>query len=210
MPDSIILFGYSDHGLVVADLILLGGRSIVGYCEPEEKQFNPYQLKYLGYEEDEEVIEQIKEEHYFVSIGDNHIRRRLTMHLIKMMSNPPENVIHPNAYISSTVTVAEQGVLVGSYCTINACSVIGNGVICNTNAIIEHECIIDDFVHIAPSATLCGKVKVGENTFIGANAVVRQGIRIGKNVVVGAGAVVVKDIPDGSIVVGNPSRRILR
>ena len=208
MSDSIILFGYSDHGLVVADLILFGGRYIAGYCEPEEKQFNPYQLKYLGFEGDEEVVRQIKEENYFVSIGDNHIRRRLTLQLIKMMSNPPVNVIHPNAYISSTATVADQGVLIGSHCTINACAKIGKGVICNTHSVIEHECIIDDFAHIAPSATLCGKVKVGENTFIGANAVVKQGIQIGKNVVVGAGAVVVKNIPDDTIVVGNPSRKM--
>ena len=49
-------------------------------------------------------------------------------------------------------------------------------------------------------------VYIGENTWIGANAVIVPGIRIGKNVVIGAGSVVTKDIPDDVIAVGNPCR----
>lgn len=49
-------------------------------------------------------------------------------------------------------------------------------------------------------------VYIGENTWIGANAVIVPGIHIGKNVVIGAGSVVTKDIPDDVIAVGNPCR----
>ena len=49
-------------------------------------------------------------------------------------------------------------------------------------------------------------VYIGENTWIGANAVIVPGIRIGKNVVIGAGSVVTKDIPDDVLAVGNPCR----
>jgi sugar O-acyltransferase (sialic acid O-acetyltransferase NeuD family) len=92
--------------------------------------------------------------------------------------------------------------------TINALAKIGIGAICNTYSIIEHECIIGDFAHIAPGAVLCGNVKVGENSFVGAKSVIRENITIGKNVIIGAGSVVVKDIPDNVKVVGNPARII--
>ena len=49
-------------------------------------------------------------------------------------------------------------------------------------------------------------VYIGENTWIGANAVVVPGVTIGKNCVIGAGSVVTRDIPDGVVAVGNPCR----
>lgn len=53
-----------------------------------------------------------------------------------------------------------------------------------------------------------GRIKIGNNVFIGAGAIILPGIEIGDNVVVGAGAVVTKDIPSDSLVVGNPARVI--
>lgn len=51
-------------------------------------------------------------------------------------------------------------------------------------------------------------VHIGENVWIGANAVVLPGITIGDNSVIGAGSVVTKDIPPNVIAVGNPCRVI--
>ena len=47
---------------------------------------------------------------------------------------------------------------------------------------------------------------VGNDSHVGAGAVVRQEINIGKGALVGAGSVVVKDIPDGVTAYGNPCR----
>lgn len=52
-------------------------------------------------------------------------------------------------------------------------------------------------------------VYIGENTWIGAGAVIVPGVHIGKNTIIGAGSVVTKDIPDNVVAVGNPCR-ILR
>ena len=49
-------------------------------------------------------------------------------------------------------------------------------------------------------------VHIGENTWIGAGAVIVPGVTIGKNVVIGAGSIVAKDIPDNVVAVGNPCR----
>ena len=91
---------------------------------------------------------------------------------------------------------------------INSQVIIGKGCIVNTGAIIDHECEIGDFSHIAPGATLSGNVKVGKSCFIGANSTVIQGVKIGNNVIIGAGAVVIKDVPDNITIVGNPAKII--
>ena len=49
-------------------------------------------------------------------------------------------------------------------------------------------------------------VRIGENCWIGAGAVLLPGVTIGDNVVIGAGSVVTKDIPSNVVAVGNPCR----
>jgi len=52
------------------------------------------------------------------------------------------------------------------------------------------------------------KIIIGDNVWIGANAVILPGVTIGNNVVVGAGAVVNKDVPDSVVVAGVPAKII--
>ena len=52
------------------------------------------------------------------------------------------------------------------------------------------------------------EVTIGDNVWIGGNAVICPGVHIGDNVVIGAGSVVTKDIPEWSVAVGNPCRVI--
>ena len=49
-----------------------------------------------------------------------------------------------------------------------------------------------------------GKIKIGNNCFIGTNAVITKGVRIGNHCLVGANAVVTKSFPDFSIILGVP------
>ncbi len=82
---------------------------------------------------------------------------------------------------------------------------IGKGFISAPGSII--------LAHDASTIIHCGKSRVeetiiGENVFLGANAVILPGVTIGDNVIIGAGAVVTKNIPSGSVVGGNPARII--
>jgi acetyltransferase EpsM len=91
---------------------------------------------------------------------------------------------------------------------LNARASIGRHVIINTGAIVEHECVIADYAHISPNATLCGNVHVGEGSQVGAGAVVIPNIRIGSGSMIGAGSVVIRDVPNNTLVFGNPARAI--
>src|SRR5690606_40411454 len=51
-----------------------------------------------------------------------------------------------------------------------------------------------------------GVPEIGDNVWIGTNAVIVGGIKIGNNVLIAPNSYVVNDIEDDSIVVGNPAR----
>jgi sugar O-acyltransferase (sialic acid O-acetyltransferase NeuD family) len=93
---------------------------------------------------------------------------------------------------------------------IQSCVSIGKHCIINTTASVDHDCLLEDYVHISPNATLCGAVSVGEGSQVGAGAVVIPGIKIGKWSLVAAGAVVMKNVPDNVLVLGNPARVVKR
>lgn len=51
-----------------------------------------------------------------------------------------------------------------------------------------------------------GRVKIGDNVFIGMHATILKGVTVGDNVVIGANSLINKDVPDNCVVVGNPQR----
>ncbi|MES2590605.1 MAG: acetyltransferase [Bacteroidota bacterium] len=201
---NIALIGYSGHAYVAFEIFFSQGQTVSAYTDMEEKQKNPYSLKWLGDENKQEVITKLKEYIYFVGIGDNLIRKKISDHLIPELGQP-ENALHKSAIISRSMN-AGYGNMFAARVVINPQVQIGNGVICNTGCIIEHECIIGDYAHIAPGAVLCGAVSIGDCSFIGAGAVIKQGVKIGKNVTIGAGSVILNDIEDNIRIAGNPAR----
>ncbi len=200
-----ILIGYSGHAFVVCGILNAAGKPVTGYCDMEEKNFNPYNLIYIGKDDSDQALEKCKEQGYFISIGNNHTRKKVYDHFASLQLFPV-NAIHPMAVIDHSARLDPYGIMISAGVCINPLAEISVGAICNTGCIIEHECKVGFFAHIGPGAVLCGNVSVGNNTFVGAGSVIRQGITLGNNVIIGAGAVVVKDVQDNETVVGNPSR----
>lgn len=56
--------------------------------------------------------------------------------------------------------------------------------------------------------TKIGKIRIGDNVFVGANSTILPNVSIGNNVIVGSNSVVTKSIPDNVVVAGNPARII--
>lgn len=53
--------------------------------------------------------------------------------------------------------------------------------------------------YIGQSVGKIGSIRIDDNSFIGANAMIMPNVHIGSNVIVAAGSVVTKDIPDGEV-----------
>lgn len=82
---------------------------------------------------------------------------------------------------------------------------IGDGVMIVDRAIVSSG---GHRMDATKSATSEGPIRIGNDVFIGQNAVVVGGVTIGDGAIVGAGAVVTNDVPAGATVAGVPARII--
>lgn len=142
---------------------------------------------------------------FVIAIGGVRGNDRITLaDMLKSHGLSPINAVHPSAIMSKTVMISEGCQLLASAC-IGVKVQLGKYVIINSNASVDHECIIGHGCHIGPGATLAGNITIAEFSFVGAGAVILPNLTIGKNVIVGAGSVVTKNVPDDTIVYGNPA-----
>lgn len=76
---------------------------------------------------------------------------------------------------------------------------------------LTHDASIRTSHRILPEGGLFpkfGRIKIGNECFIGAHVTIMPGVTIGNRCVVGACSVCTKDIPDGEVWAGNPARFI--
>jgi sugar O-acyltransferase (sialic acid O-acetyltransferase NeuD family) len=201
MENNIILYGASGHCKVIIDVILSRKKHIISHVVDDNSS-----KKFLcGYKvifsNDFKFDKNIK---YFIAIGNNQVRKKIA----KRLNLNFEILTHKNAYISSNDVILGEGTVIMVHAIINPSVSIGKHCIINSGTIIEHDCKIEDFVHICPGASLAGGVEVGEGSMVGIGSTVIQGIKIGKWATIGAGTVIVEDVPDFAVVVGVPGKII--
>jgi galactoside O-acetyltransferase len=85
---------------------------------------------------------------------------------------------------------------------------IENDVTLAMNAAISTHSNVGDIPLQAYFPSRSAEVHIHRNVYLGANVVVLAGVTIGEETVVGAGAVVTEDVPPGFVVAGVPARPI--
>lgn len=119
---------------------------------------------------------------------------------------PP--LIHPSAILARNVQFGE-GAQIMAGVIVQPGVAIGENVLLNTRACVDHDCQLGKHCHIAPGAVLCGDVRVGEGVFIGAGATVIPGVHIGDYAQVAAGATVIRAIEAGiRFIPGHPNKQV--
>ncbi len=200
MKNKLIIIGAGGHGKVVADIAVKNGYSNICFIDDEAKG-SLFGYPIIGTTEILKSFNDGKTD-FIIAIGNNAVRERIA----EKFEVNWITLVHPSAQISIGAEISA-GTVVMAGAVVNADAKVGKHCIINSTAVVEHDNIIEDYVHISPGAKLGGTVQVGKCSHIGIGATVRNNIVICKNTVVGAGAVVVKNIEEGTFV-GVPARKM--
>ncbi|GEM04151.1 acetyltransferase [Halolactibacillus miurensis] len=207
MNDKLIIIGASGHGKVVANIaIKMNKWQSIAFLDDDKSIKTSMGLEVIGKTTDAFTYKD--EADLFVAIGSNATREKIQEKLIAEGLNVV-SLIHPSAVIGTDVELGLGSVVMAGV-VINSSSRIGKGCIINTSSNLDHDNVLEDYVHISPSVGLAGTVRVGKGSWLGIGSIVSNNVNISSGCKVGAGAVVVKDITEPGTYIGVPVRRVDR
>jgi acetyltransferase EpsM len=207
----LVIWGASGHARVVADAVFLGGLyQIMGFLDDRlppgtPSTFEGYpilggrgQLCDLGHRGNMELI-----------FGFSDKAKLQLSELVTAAGIEFATVIHPRTVLARNSTVGA-GTFIAAGAVVNPGCTLGRHVIINTVASVDHDCVIEDGVHICPGVHLAGNVKVGKGAWVGIGTNITEKKTIGAGALIGAGSLVLDDIPPGVVAFGQPARVIRR
>ncbi len=200
-PTAWLVLGGGGHARVLADVIgRLAGVLAAVAGRPDGPAWGVPVL-----DGDDEALRYAAQQGLVVAlgVGDNAARGRLVVLVASAGVRMPP-------LVATTSTLARDadlgdGVVVLEHAHVGPASLLASGVIVNTAAVVEHDCVVGEAAHLAPASVLLGGARVGARTLVGSGACILPGVVVGSDCVVGAGAVVREDVPDGATVAGVPA-----
>lgn len=200
-----LVLGAGGHARVCVEVLRETGCVVVGAVDRSLREAPGLGVPILGCDDDLEMIaDRQHADRICVAIGDNTVRRRWSERLVAS-GRALQSVVSPHAVISGSVGLGS-GVQILPAAVLNAGTEIGDGVIVNTNASVDHDCRVGSYSHIAPGSAIGGGVRIGDGVLVGLGTRILPNLSVGDGAVVGAGAVVTRDVGPGVVVVGIPAR----
>lgn len=206
---KIIVIGAGSQGLIVTDTLLLeaaAGHPVrpVALLDDDATRHggDVLGIPILGAVGS---LPEIEHDAVIVAIGDNRIRRDISLGLIGRGERLAV-ACHPSAVVSPSARIGD-GAMISAGAIISPLAVIGRGVLLNTRSSVDHETTVGDFAHVSVGATVGANVSIGEEVLVALGAAVTSERKVGARSIVGAGAVVVsRDVPPDVTVLGVPAR----
>jgi sugar O-acyltransferase (sialic acid O-acetyltransferase NeuD family) len=146
--------------------------------------------------------------HFVVCIGNEYGFARFKTHeALRGAGLAPLSIISDYGIVEASAEYGA-GLLAMPGSIVHKFSRLGEQCIVNSNATIDHECLIGNGVHVMGGATLAGRVTIEDFVTVGLNATILPDLSVGEGAYVGAGAVVTKDVAPLSVVVGVPAIKL--
>lgn len=117
------------------------------------------------------------------------------------------SAIHPSATILPEARI-EPGVWINAHALIGYKSDLASGCLVNTGAQIDHHNILESCCQVDPGVVTAGFVTMRLCSHVHTGTVIINRVEIGNDSIIGAGAVVTKNIPPNCTAVGVPARVI--
>ena len=182
MSKRVIVIGAGGHGRSVAEAILLLGRDeLVGFVDDgADANAKVWTYPILGRTDSLHTLRALADT-VVVAIGNNAVREKLHAR-VRDAGFELLNVIHPAAFVSPTATL-------GAGCAVMAGAVVGTeaqlgeGVIVNCGATVDHHCRVDAFGHLGVNACMAGGSVLGHRAWMQAGAALGYGVKIAADTV---------------------------
>lgn len=203
--NSLLIIGSGGHGRVVLDIALSTGRySQIDFATNVD---NPDPIGDFRILDERELSPELIASGYesvAVAIGDNRARLSKARLLVSFGAHLPA-LVHPSAVVSPSASLGV-GTVVCAGAVVNASARTGAACIVNTGAVVEHECVLEDGVHMSPGSLLGGGCIVGEEAWlcIGSSAV--DHVRVAPGSVLAGGSCLVVDADEPGLYAGVPAR----
>ncbi|MDQ0839820.1 NeuD/PglB/VioB family sugar acetyltransferase [Sphingomonas faeni] len=137
------------------------------------------------------------------AIGSSADRRTLAA---RFSGRSFATLISDHAIVSPSARIGT-GAIICDFAVINNSVEIGDHFLCNVFSQVSHDCVIGNYVTLSPRVSCNGWVRIDDDVFVGAGAVIRNGVsaqrlRIGQGATIGMSATVLKHIPSGATAIG--------
>lgn len=177
MSKRVIVIGAGGHGRSVAEAILLLGRDeLVGFVDDSaDADAKVWSYPMLGRTDSLHTL-RVLADAVVVAIGSNAVREKLHARVADA-SFELLSVIHPMAFLSPTASL-------GAGCAVMAGAVVGTeaqlgeGVIVNCGATVDHHCRVDAFGHLGVNACMAGGSVLGHGAWIQAGGALGYGVQL--------------------------------
>jgi sugar O-acyltransferase (sialic acid O-acetyltransferase NeuD family) len=143
-----------------------------------------------------------------IAIGNPLIKRKIH-HTINNKQIFFPSLVHPNVLMGSNkfLKIGEGCIIAaGTILTVNI--EVGNHVILNLSCTVGHDTIIRDYASFMPTVNISGEVIINECVYVGTGAKIINQLEVGEETIIGAGAVVSKSLPAKCTAVGIPAKPI--
>src|SRR5690554_6597612 len=155
------LYGASGHAKVILEMAQMQGFMIGGLVDAD-----PMKTALMNFKVSTAMpADDYDGNTFLVSIGNNKIRKQVA-ESVELRDAFFEILIHPAAAVSPSVEIGV-GTVIMAGAVVNAGARVGRHVIINTNASVDHDCVLEDYVHVSPGAALAGDVQVGTGSHVG-------------------------------------------
>lgn len=144
-----------------------------------------------------------------VCAGKGVVRQQIADRLASLGVNDDRlaTLVHPSVTVPSGCTVGPGTILLAGV-VLTADVSVGRHVVCMPNAVLTHDCRLEDYATVCAGAVIGGGVVVKRAAYLGMACSVREYTTIGAESVVGMGSVVLRDVPAGQTWVGSPARQL--
>lgn len=208
--DDAIIIGAGTYGQVYAEYIKDSGNyTLVGFLDDDVSKHHTVinGLPVLGGVTFLETLSDRKNTAVFCPIGNNTIRINI-LQKVKELGYQTPSFVHSDVQIHPTVNLGKCVYILPST-NIMPLTTIEDFVMISMGVNIAHHTTIGKGSFLSQGVNVGASINIGEKSFLGIASTIMTGIKsIGQNTLIGAGAVVVKDVPDDVVVAGVPARVI--